>query len=236
MIAGGPDDRKPGQGAFFGRKKGHKLRDRKQRLIDCLLPSLTIDISQPKPDEISRLFAHPCGPVRMEIGFGGGEYLAAKAERNKNIGYIGVEPFINGMAKLLGEIEDRGLHNIRLYSNDAIELLDWLPPDCLEQIDLIYPDPWPKRRHWKRRFVNQVNLDRMARVLVPGGQFRFACDIVSYVNWTLTRCQYHPAFTWKAVAADDWRMPWQGWHSTRYEAKAIREGRTPAYLSFITGN
>jgi tRNA (guanine-N7-)-methyltransferase len=111
-------------------------------------------------------------------------------------------------------------------------LLDWLPEASLDQIDLFYPDPWPKKRHWKRRFVSQTNLDRFARVLKAGGKFRFASDIAHYVNWTLLHCRAHPSFEWQAVSAEDWRNPYPGWPGTRYEAKAMREGRVPAYLKF----
>jgi tRNA (guanine-N7-)-methyltransferase len=111
-------------------------------------------------------------------------------------------------------------------------LLDWLPAASLAGVDLLYPDPWPKKRHWKRRFVGRANLDRFARVLAPGGRFRFASDIDTYVDWTLLHCRAHPAFEWRAETADDWRLPYEGWPGTRYEAKALREGRTPAYLTF----
>ena len=146
--------------------------------------------------------------------------------------FIGVEPFINGLAKMLGKIEDDALTNVRLYNDDATQLLDWLPDACLDRIDLLYPDPWPKRRHWKRRFVNRANLDRFWRVLKPGGRFRFASDIDTYVNWTLLRVSEQGKFAWTATSSKDWNTPWQGWLRTRYEAKAVREGRTPCYLVF----
>ena len=148
-------------------------------------------------------------------------------------GFIGVEPFVNSMAKLLGNLESEGLDNVRLYDDDATRVLDWLPEACIDRIDLLYPDPWPKKKHWKRRFVSRVNLDRFARVLKPGGRFCFASDIDTYVNWTLTHIADHPDFEWSARKAADWREPWQGWPGTRYEAKAIREGRTPCYLEFL---
>ena len=145
-------------------------------------------------------------------------------------GFIGVEPFVNGMAKLMARLAEEPRDNLRVYGDDATRLLDWLPDASLAGIDLFYPDPWPKKRHWKRRFVGRANLDRFARVLRPGGEFRFASDIV---NWTLLACRAHPAFAWKAASAQDWRDPYPGWPGTRYEAKALREGRTPAYLTFL---
>ena len=218
--------------AFFGRRKGQQLHGRKQRLMDKMLPNLRLDPTSAPVEDLSELFPQPCGRFHMEIGFGGGEHLAGQAATNPDIGFIGVEPFINGMAKMLGQIDDRKLRNLRLYDDDATQLLDWLPESSLDQIDLLYPDPWPKKRHWKRRFVGQKNLTRFARVLKPGGLFRFASDIDTYVNWTLSHIHAHGDFSWLAEAAGDWREPWRGWTRTRYEAKAIREGRPPAYLQF----
>jgi tRNA (guanine-N7-)-methyltransferase len=143
-----------------------------------------------------------------------------------------VEPFVNGMAKLMLALETAPLDNLRVHDDDATRLLDWLPDASLSGIDLFYPDPWPKKRHFKRRFVNRANLDRFARVMKPGAPFRFASDIDSYVDWTLLHCRDHPAFAWQAETAADWREPYEGWPGTRYEAKALREGRRPAYLSF----
>ena len=136
------------------------------------------------------------------------------------------------MASAVAAIDDRGLENIRLFDGDAAHLLDWLPAASLAAVDLLYPDPWPKKRHWKRRFVSPENLDRLARVIAPGGAFRFASDIPSYVEWTLAHALRHPAFAWTAERADDWRLPFAGWPGTRYEAKAIAAGRVPTYLTF----
>ena len=218
--------------AFYGRRKGPPLQARKQRLMDESLPRLLIDLGQPVPENLVGLFPQQVKEVFLEIGFGGGEHLAGQAASQPDIGFIGVEPFINGMAKMLGKIEDAGLANVRLYDDDATRLLDWLPENSLSRIDLLYPDPWPKKRHWKRRFVSQINLERFARVLKPGCLFRFASDIDTYVNWTLNQVHTHSQFDWFVETADDWREPWDGWSRTRYEAKAIREGRTPCYLQF----
>lgn len=218
--------------AFFGRRKGPPLQGRKQRLIEESLPELLIDLELPAPENLSDLFPCAVDSVCLEIGFGGGEHLAEQARAHPEIGFIGVEPFINGMAKMLGKIEDGQLENVRLYNDDATRLLDWLPETSLSRIDLLYPDPWPKKRHWKRRFVNQFNLDRFNRVLKPDGLFRFASDIDTYVNWTLAHVWRHGGFEWLAESPGDWRDPWSGWLRTRYEEKAIREGREPCYLQF----
>lgn len=218
--------------AFFGRRRGKSLTESQAGRLNEILPRLRLDLSQPAPAAIANLFAHAPTAIRMEIGFGGGEHLIHRARENPAAGFIGVEPFVNGMAKLVRALAREDLHNIRLYDDDATRVLDWLPQASLDQIDLLYPDPWPKTRHFKRRFVSAVNLDRFARVLKPGGRFCFASDIDSYVDWTLGHCDRHPAFEWLADGPDDWRRPFEGWPGTRYEAKAIREGRTPAYLRF----
>jgi tRNA (guanine-N7-)-methyltransferase len=221
--------------AFFGRRKGHKLRPQQAALFDTLLPRLALDLERPAPSDLATLFPHPVDGVRIEIGFGGGEHLIAQAEQNPSTGFIGVEPFVNGMAKALAAIEARGLTNIRLHFGDAIFLLAWLPDDALARVDLLYPDPWPKRRHWKRRFVQDATLAETARVLRAGGEFRFATDIADYAAWTLQHGLRASGLEWTAARADDWRLPWPGFTSTRYEAKAKRAGRMPCYLIFRRG-
>lgn len=218
-------------GAFFGRRKGHALRPRQATLFETLLPKLAIDLSKPAPANLRSLF-RDVDDVRVESGFGGGEHLIAEAERDPRVGFIGIEPFVNGMAKALASIEERGLKNIRLHHGDAAEVLAWLPPASLSRFDLIYPDPWPKRRHWKRRFVQDASVAAIARIVRPTGEFRFASDIPDYVAWTLARLMRSPDFVWTAERADDWRMPWPGFTRTRYEAKALRQGRVPCYLIF----
>jgi len=218
--------------AFFGRRKGHPLRDGQAALFETLLPQLALDLKHPAPADLRTLFATPVNDVRMEIGFGGGEHLIAQATQHPDMGFIGVEPFVNGMAKALAAIDAAGLRNIRLHFADAAVLLPWLPPASLARIDLLYPDPWHKRRHWKRRFVQTESLQALARLVRAGGEFRFATDIPHYAGWTLARVLRSPDFAWTAQTAADWREPWPGVGRTRYEAKAIREGRTPAYFIF----
>ena len=219
------------QGAFFGRRKGHALKPRQAALFDTLLPRLALDLDRPAPADLRTLFDRVDG-VQLESGFGGGEHLIAEAERHPRTGFIGIEPFINGMAKALAAIDERKLENIRLHHGDATDVLAWLPAASLVRFDLLYPDPWPKRRHWKRRFVQDKSVAQIARAVRPGGEFRFASDIPDYVAWTLMRLMRSPDFIWTAEQADDWRQPWEGWSGTRYEAKAKREGRVPCYLIF----
>jgi tRNA (guanine-N7-)-methyltransferase len=220
------------RGSFFGRRKGHKLRLHQADLIESLLPRLAIDITRPGPPNLAGLFDPPADEVRLEIGFGGGEHLIAEARAFPGTGFIGCEPYVNGMAKILTQIEALGIGNIRLFAGDAAELLAWTPPRALARIDLIHPDPWPKRRHWKRRFVQDATVAAMARVLMPGGEFRFVSDIDDYVAWTLRHVLRAPDFHWTAEQASDWRLPWADYTMTRYGMKAEREGRRAAYLRF----
>ncbi|MBN9581295.1 MAG: tRNA (guanosine(46)-N7)-methyltransferase TrmB [Afipia sp.] len=223
-----------GHGSFFGRRKGHKLRSHQAGLIDTLLPHLALDIAGPAPADLASLFAVVVDTVRLEIGFGGGEHLVAEARAHPRTGFIGCEPYVNGMAKILTQIEAHGLANIRLHAGDAAELLDWAPAASLTRIDLIHPDPWPKRRHWKRRFVQDATIAAMARVLTDRGEFRFVSDIDDYCAWTLMHMQRAKDFVWTAERADDWRRPWPDYTMTRYGRKAEREGRRAAYLIFKT--
>ncbi|GGH34066.1 tRNA (guanine-N(7)-)-methyltransferase [Alsobacter metallidurans] len=216
-------------GAFYGRRKGKKLRAGQADLFETLLPRLRVhpktDLGQPE-----RLFGRPVREVWLEIGFGGGEHLLSRARKNQDVGFIGCEPFVNGMAKLLAAIEAEKLDNVRLFDGDALQVIEALPDASIARVVLLYPDPWPKRRHHKRRFVSDAMLARLARILRPGGSFWFASDIDHYVGWVLARVLRSPDFAWEAERAADWREPYPGWPSTRYEAKALREGRTPSYL------
>lgn len=226
------DSNPTSQRAFFGRRKGHTLKPRQATLFDTLLPKIGLDLTKPAPADLRALFPQGVEEARLEIGFGGAEHLIAQALANPHVGYIGTDAFLNGVAKALVAIDEHKLNNIRLFHGDASELLDWLPSGALTRLDLLYPDPWPKRRHWKRRFVQDESLKRMARIIGKGGEFRFATDIPSYADYVLMRILRSPDFTWTAERADDWRKPWAGFVRTRYEAKAIREGRTPAYFIF----
>jgi tRNA (guanine-N7-)-methyltransferase len=219
-------------GSFFGRRKGHKLRLHQADLIAHLLPRLALDVAAASPADLTALFDPPAGDIRLEIGFGGGEHLVAEARAFPGTGFIGCEPYVNGMAKILSQIETHGIGNIRLLAGDAAELLAWAPPQSLERIDLIHPDPWPKRRHWKRRFVQDATVAAMARVLKPDGEFRCVSDIDDYCAWTLAHLARAPDFLWIAQRADDWRLPWADYTMTRYGRKAERDGRRATYLRF----
>lgn len=218
--------------AFFGRRKGHKLRPRQEELLQSLLPELAVDLTRPAPARLAALFAVPVDDVVLEIGFGGGEAMIAQAQASPDTGFLGVEPFVNGMAKALSAIAERDLKNIRLHFDDAQSLIAWLPAGALARVDLVHPDPWPKRRHWKRRLVQDASVAQLARVLRPGGEFRFATDIDDYAAWTLARLLRADDFVWTAQSADDWRRPWPDFVPTRYHAKAQGAQRAGCYLVF----
>ena len=220
------------RGALFGRRKGHKLRAHQADLIEHLLPRLSLDVAGPSRPDLAELFDPRADEIRLEIGFGGGEHLIAEACALAQVGFIGCEPYVNGMAKILTQIEAHNIGNVRLFAGDATELLAWLPSHSLSRIDLIHPDPWPKRRHWKRRLVQNATVNAMARVLKPDGEFRFVSDIDDYCAWTLAHLARSPEFVWTAERADDWRLPWADYTMTRYGRKAEREGRHAAYLRF----
>lgn len=219
--------------AFFGRRRGRPLSPVQQAALEQGLHRYAVDLTAPAPRNLTTLFEADVADVRLEIGFGGGEHLLHEAAAHAGTGFIGVEPFVNSMAKLMGVLAQSPLRNLRVHDDDATALLDWLPDASLSGIDLLYPDPWPKKKHWKRRFVSRQNLDRFARVMKNGGRFRFASDIDTYVNWTLLACRAHGSFEWQASDARDWNTPYLGWPGTRYEAKALREQRRPCYLTFV---
>jgi len=230
-MSGWHDHSDKSQRAFFGRRKGHPVKPRQAALFDTLLPRVAHDLTQPVPDDLRALFGD-VDDVRLEIGFGGAEHLIGEARANPRSGFIGSDAFVNAIAKALAAIDTEKLANIRLHVGDASELIDWLPAASLTRIELLYPDPWPKRRHWKRRFIQDDSLKRLARILQPGGELRFVTDIADYAAYALARVLRSQDFVWTAECADDWRQPWPGFAGTRYEAKAKREGRVPAYFIF----
>ncbi len=184
------------------------------------------------PIEPAALFEpRPCA-VWLEIGFGGGEHLAAQAARHPGIGFLGVEPFRNGVARLLEAVAAQGSRNVRVLVDDARLLLDALPEASLERAFVLFPDPWPKARHHKRRIVNPETAARLAEVIRPGGELRLATDDPDYGRWMLATLLAEPRFAWTAARAADWREPPADWVPTRYEAKARAAGRRPVFLTF----
>lgn len=216
--------------AFFGRRSGKKLHGGQQAVFDATLPTLEIKLAE-RLDPRS-LFP---GAERLviEIGYGGGEHLARQAAENPNTGFIGCEVFTGGIGKMVQAVAARELGNVRLFTDDALKLLVTLPEASIDAVYLLYPDPWPKTRHHKRRFVSPTTLDELARVIRPGGQFHFATDIEDYANWTLAHIVRAPAFAFAPDRPGSWHEPYPGWQPTRYEQKARREGRmTSFYFSF----
>ena len=217
----------------YGRRKGHKLSPRQQRLMDELLPELRLDLTAPCPEPVAGCFPGAPARIWLEIGFGAGEHLLWQAQAHPDMGVIGCEPFINGVAKLLGHVQRLALANVRIHDGDARDLLAWLPDAALDRVFLLFPDPWPKKRHHKRRLVSPETLAALARVMAPGSELRFASDIADYVGAALLAAQRTPEFAWTGERPRDWRERPADWPETRYERKALGEGRTPYYLTFM---
>ncbi len=216
---------------LYGRSRGKALRPGHARLVAERLPALELDAATLASG--APLFAFEPRELWLEIGFGGGEHLIAQARAHPDVGFIGCEPFLNGVAKLLAALQLHGLDNVRLRAGDARALIEALPPASLSRIFVLYPDPCPKRRHHKRRVISAEMIAEIARAARPGAILRFATDIDDYSGWALSRFLDSPDFRWTARIADDWRTPWDDWSATRYEAKARAAGRASAYLTFI---
>jgi len=215
---------------LYGRSSGHKLRAGQQALVDRLLPQIEV----PAEGEITakRLFNED-RPLHFEIGFGSGEHLANRADMLPDHGFIGAEPFLNGVAAALGHVRDKHLANVRIWRGDALEVLQRVPDNALSFLYLLHPDPWPKARHAKRRMVNDGPIDLFAAKVRPGGEFRVATDDPTYLAWALMIMQRHQAqFQWLAERPKDFLEPSGGWIETRYGAKSRREGRRPYYLRY----
>ena len=217
--------------AFFGRRSGKKLHAGQQVVFDATLPGLEIALT----DRLDPRELFPnAEKIIVEIGYGGGEHLALEAGRHPETGYIGCEVFTGGIGKMVQLIAAQELRNIRLFTDDALKFLLSLPDACLDEVYLLYPDPWPKTRHHKRRFVSPTTLAELARVIRPGGLFHFASDIEDYANWTLAHIVRAPEFSFAPEKLGSWHEPYAGWEATRYEQKARREGRLVSfYFSFI---
>lgn len=203
----------------YGRRRGRKLRTTKQTLVDTLLSQVAV------------IFPLPQKTCWLEIGFGGGEHLAHQARNNPDVDIIGCEPYVNGIAGLLKAIDDEKLKNICVYPDDVRKLLEQTPDAAFSRVFILYPDPWPKARHHKRRLISKEFLDVLARIMKPGAELRLATDHADYATWMLERLLPHPAFTWTANTCDDWLKPPADWISTRYEQKRL--AGMPTYLNFV---
>ena len=226
---------------IYGRRQGRPLRAGRQALLDEALPRLQIELpadeTEVRPEQ---LFDPVPEQLFLEIGFGGGEHLAWQIARHPEAGFIGAEYFVTGVATLLGHLQEGGTDSLpagdapplRLYIGDARDLLERLPDAVFDRIFILFPDPWPKRRHHKRRLIQRQTLDLLARLLKDGGELRFATDDAGYLSWALQRLSDHPALAWQVAGPRDWRRRGADWPATRYEEKALRAGRRPAYLRF----
>ena len=223
----------PRQRAFYGRRQGRRLRPRLKALLGELLPRFAIALpAEGGALDPAQLFDDPRAGYALEIGFGGGEHLAWQAERRPGTGFLGVEFFINGVAGLLRRIQERGLGNIRIHHGDGRDILDALPERSLDRVFILFPDPWPKKRHHKRRIIQDQTLARLATVMKDGVELRLATDDMGYLRWMLERLLGNPDFEWLARGPGDWRERPEDWPPTRYECKAIDQGRRPVYLRF----
>ena len=215
---------------LYGRSSGHKLRKAQSELVETLLPAIAV----PADGELSpeRLFDDH-RPLHLEIGIGGGEHLAYRADLLPDHGFIGCEPFLNGVAQALAHIREQRLANVRIHVGDALDVLRRLPDRSLTMVYLLHPDPWPKARHAKRRMMNDGPLDLIAAKMTPGGEFRVATDDPTYLNWSLTVMQRHVhQFEWLAQDSQDFEVRPGGWPETRYEAKARAQGHEVWYFRF----
>ena len=214
----------------FGRRGGRPLSGRQKALMDEVLPKLQIPESEPGALNPNALFDQ-AQEIWLEIGFGGGEHVSGQARANPGAGILASEVFFEGVAKLLGQIEDEALTNIRLWPEDGLELVEMLATSTVDRAFILFPDPWPKARHQKRRIIQSEFLDELARVLKPGGRVRFATDVRSYADEALERFLAHPAFEWTATCADEWRLAPEDHIETRYQMKNLGDIE-PVYFDF----
>jgi tRNA (guanine-N7-)-methyltransferase len=230
MTGGGESASTTRRRRLYGRSRGKALRPGQERRVAAALPMVEVAL-----DTLHRPGLFPFQPreIWLEIGFGSGEHLLGQARANPDVGFVGCEPFLNGVAAALSGIEREKLSNIRLRRGDAQALVESAPEAFFSRVFILYPDPWPKRRHHKRRVVSEATIEALARVMRPGAELRFATDIDDYAGWTLRRFLRARQFRWTAARAIDWRTPWPDWRPTRYESKAHRAGRASVYLTFV---
>ncbi len=220
---------------FYGRFRGKGLRAAQVAMLEQDLPGLSPGPvswqENPEREKLDLAARFGARPLWLEVGFGGGEHLVAQAEAHPDVGFIGCEPYLNGVAMLLGKLRASGVENVAVHPGDVRDLFDVLQDGSVARAFVLYPDPWPKKRHHRRRFVTQPYLQDLHKVMAPGAELRLATDIPDYVRQALEEVP-RAGFAWLAESAEDWRQPWEGWVSTRYEQKALREGRVPHYLRF----
>ena len=216
--------------ALYGRSRGKALRAGQKRLLAEALPQFSIALEGLAQ---GRAFAGTPREMWLEIGFGAGEHLIEQAKANPEVGIVGCDPFLNGIVAALAGLKREDISNVRLRRGDAQAVIETAPDAFFSRVFVLYPDPWPKRRHHKRRIIARGVIDSLARVMRPGAELRFATDIDDYAGWTLARFLASPHFRWAAAQADDWRRPWPEWRPTRYEAKARFENRRSVYLTFV---
>lgn len=217
------------RGLLFGRRKGPRLSARQLGLRETLLPRLTLQIENGRDPK--GYFDVTLDEVWLEVGYGGGEHLYWQANAYPNVGIIGAEPYVSGTAKLLGKLAEKALPNVRLYEGDARDIIEALPDASITRLFVLFPDPWPKTRHHKRRFIQMATLDQIARILKPGAELRFASDDAGNVAHALERLMAHSAFRWTADGPSDWKTRPTDWPATRYEAKELHGA--PTFLRFV---
>ncbi|MDJ0933961.1 MAG: tRNA (guanosine(46)-N7)-methyltransferase TrmB [Kiloniellales bacterium] len=226
-------EQNPPRRQFYGRRHGRPLRPARARLVETLLPRLALTLETAGSlQDLRALFETAPEELWLEIGFGAGEHLAAQAAARPEIGFLGAEVFVNGVASLLAHIDREGLSNVRIYQGDGRDLLEALPEAALARVAVLFPDPWPKARHRRRRILQPETLDHLARVLRDGGELRLATDDPDYLSWMLEKTTAHGAFDWLARCAADWRERPADWPPSRYEQKALAGGARPTYLRF----
>ncbi|MPY73173.1 MAG: tRNA (guanosine(46)-N7)-methyltransferase TrmB [Alphaproteobacteria bacterium] len=223
-----------GKRILYGRRRGRRLRPNRQEQVDRLLPQIAVDLER-LSESPAGAFAGPVRDVWLEVGFGGGEHLFRQAQLHPDIGIVGCEPFLNGVARLVARIDDADAPpgNIRVFHDDARVLIERLPAASIGRVFVLFPDPWPKSRHQRRRFIAPAQLDALARVMRPGAELRLATDHMGYLRWMLLHCLAHDGFRWLAAGPADWRSRPDDWPPTRYESKAIDRGAFCAYLRFV---
>lgn len=214
---------------LYGRSQGHKLRAGQASLVEELLPRVSVPLTGALTAEM--LFGDAC-PLELEIGFGAGEHLAAQATARPDTGFIGCEPFLNGVVGALAQVREGALGNVRVHMGDAIDVLDRLPDASLSRVYLLHPDPWPKARHAKRRMVNPGPLDLIAAKLKPGAEFRLGTDDPTYCRWSMMVMNTRRDFAWTARRSADFLTRPADWPETRYERKARRHGREVWYFTY----